>query len=126
MGPSNPKRILVIEDDHDIRSCLVEILEWEGYLVQTASNGQEGLDVLGKLEKTDLPDLILLDLMMPIKDGYQFREEQVAIEKLKLIPVVVMSADGNIGDKKNRARAKEYVRKPVDLDEILAVVARNL
>ncbi|MFL6646633.1 MAG: response regulator, partial [Sulfurifustaceae bacterium] len=82
--------VLVIEDDADIRGCVVEALEGEGYTVVTAENGQEGIDSLRNAAR--LPDLIILDLMMPVKDGVEFRMEQQAEPRWKDIPVIVMTA----------------------------------
>src|SRR4051812_8350855 len=65
-----PTRILVVEDDHDIRASLQSILIDEGYLVQACGNGREALS---ELASAVAPDLIILDLMMPVMDGWQFR-----------------------------------------------------
>jgi CheY-like chemotaxis protein len=82
--------ILIIDDDASIRELLVEVLEEEGYPVQSASNGEEALSILRTLPK--LPKLILLDLMMPVMDGWAFRQEQLQDPLLIGIPVVVLSA----------------------------------
>ena len=66
------KKILVIEDDDSIRELLVELLQSEGYLVVSVSNGLEGIKYL---ESHSNPDLILMDLMMPVMDGYSFRTQ---------------------------------------------------
>lgn len=116
------KQVLIIEDDRSISEALAELLESEGYLVQCAFNGQEGLDTLSK--STSLPCVILLDLMMPIKDGFQFRNEQLLDPKISGVPVVVMSADGHVQEKKARIGALDYIRKPVDVETYLRVVAR--
>jgi CheY-like chemotaxis protein len=114
------KKVLLIEDDLSIREIIQEILEGEGYDVHSVSNGQEGLDYLRS--GTKLPALILLDLMMPIKDGFAFRAEQVEDPQLKDIPVIVMSADGNINEKKVRTSATAYLRKPVELSDVVDAV----
>lgn len=116
------KRILIIEDDQAIREALVDLFESEGYQVERAVNGQEGIERLTSAQS--LPCVILLDLMMPIKDGFAFRKEQLENPKLSNVPVVVMSADGHVHEKKQRLQAKDYLHKPVDIDVYLDVVKR--
>jgi CheY-like chemotaxis protein len=62
--------------------------------------------------------------MMPVKDGFKFREEQLQEEAHKAVPVVIMSADGNVSEKKARIMAQDYIRKPVDINTYLNVVKR--
>ena len=115
------KTILIIEDDKYIREPLKELLESEGYFVLCAENGEEGLNVLHKNDG-EKPNLILLDLMMPVKDGFQFREEQLASSLIAHLPVVVMSADGNLNAKSKKLTAQAYLKKPIDIDEVVKVV----
>lgn len=110
------KRIFIIEDDLHIRESLKEILEIEGYDVISAVNGQDALD---QLRSGQIADLILLDLMMPIKDGYQFKIEQDSDPVLSKIPVIVMSANSNFADKKELKSAREHLKKPIELDTLL-------
>ena len=117
------KKIFVVEDDEDIRDSLIELLGGEGYEVTTAENGQIALDHL--CSTPQLPDLILLDLMMPIKDGYQFCIEQALNSKIAQIPVIIMSAHGHIKEKRERINARAYLKKPVDIDEIIETVKRH-
>ena len=115
--------ILIIEDDLDIRESLVEALEsGEGYVVRTAGNGREGLDSLKS--SAVLPNLILLDLMMPVMDGYQFRAEQKQSALYGAIPVVVMSADGKAEQKLAQLDCKAFLKKPLDLDELLEMIKK--
>jgi CheY-like chemotaxis protein len=116
------KRILVIEDDEGIRSGLQELLESEGYEVQLASDGKVGLDWLTQADP--LPCLIILDLMMPVLDGFGFREAQEKEARLASIPVVIMTADGHIQAKRIRTRAADFIRKPVDIFDLLDKVGR--
>jgi CheY-like chemotaxis protein len=116
------KKILLVEDDQDIRETLVELLQEEGYDVLFAENGQVGLDKLESIK--DLPNLILLDLMMPIKDGFQFCLEKEANPKFSHIPVVVMSADGHIRENQQRVNASAYLKKPLDIYQVIDVVQR--
>lgn len=117
------KRIFVVEDDLHIRESLTEVLEIEGYDVFSAVNGQEALEILHKGEKADL---ILLDLMMPVKDGFQFRMEQAQDPKISGIPVIIMSANGNLSAKKELDGVKDYLKKPIDLDALLDTINKYL
>lgn len=114
--------ILVIEDDVSINDLLSEILIEEGYEIKSVFNGLEALQWLS--QASVLPRLILLDLMMPVKNGYMFREEQLKISELACIPVVVMSADGNFIKNKSRIMADGYLKKPLELLELLDLVSK--
>lgn len=110
-------RVLIIDDDDAIRETLVEVLEGEGHFPTAAVNGA---DALAKLDAMDLPpDLILLDLMMPVKDGYEFRAEQRVHPRHGPIPVIVMSADPRADTDREVLAARSYLRKPFDLDGLL-------
>src|SRR5206468_11942375 len=107
-------RILLVEDDPEIRDTLGDLLREEGAAVAPAAHGR---DALAQLRGAAPPDVILLDLMMPVMDGWEFRVEQRADPVLACIPVIAMSADHSA---KARAIAAEaYVRKPIDLDELM-------
>jgi CheY-like chemotaxis protein len=111
---SGPATIFIVEDDFDTREMLGRFLELEGYAVKSASNGRQALELLG--ERADAC-VILLDLMMPVMDGWQFRREQVQNQALAGIPVIVVSAAGR--DRLQQIQADAYLSKPVDLDELL-------
>lgn len=113
------KRILVVEDDSSIRELLVELLQSEGYDVSSAVNGLEGLKYL---QTESNPDLILIDLMMPVMDGYSFRSEQLKNPDWAKIPVVVMSAEANAKEKMRSYDISAFLSKPVELDTILKTV----
>ena len=115
------KQILIIEDDHEIRSSLLEVLEEEGYSVLSAENGQQGIEVLEASET--MPSLIILDLMMPVLDGYGFRRAQSAHEHYSTIPTAVFSA-GYTSPDADIVRFEESIRKPVDLDDLFALVKK--
>jgi CheY-like chemotaxis protein len=115
------KRILIVEDDNSIRELLVELLQSEGYEVASAVNGLEGLKYL-QTQKN--PDLILIDLMMPVMDGYSFRTEQLKNPEWSKIPVVVMSAEANAKEKMKNFGITAFLAKPVELDTILKTVER--
>jgi CheY-like chemotaxis protein len=114
------QRVLVVEDDNAIRLSLTELLSNEGYDVSSVSNGQEALDLLAKGEL--LPSIILLDLMMPLMDGFSFRKKQIADPRIKDMPVIIMSADGNVQEKLKEVGGKAYIRKPIDIDVLLKTI----
>ena len=120
--PSN--RLLIIDDALEMHSMLRTLLSEEGYVVHCVSNGQAALRYLRSVE--ELPGLIFLDLMMPIMDGYEFREAQLSDPRLANTPVVIITADGHIESKKNKIQAVDSIRKPIDVDVMLQVVARYL
>lgn len=117
------KTILVVEDDAATRESLGLILGTQGYGVLGAGNGQEALDLL---RAGPYPDLILLDLMMPIMDGWQFRREQTRDAVLAGIPVVVLSADGNVRPKAAALGAAGYLQKPVEVECLLEEIRERL
>ena len=118
------KHVFVVEDDRDIRESVVEVLEDEGYVVSAASDGREGLLLLRRA--TPKPDLILLDLMMPIMNGFQFREEQRKDPELSAIPVVVITADVNARAKAESLGAAGFVQKPVKIQPLLDIIEQHL
>lgn len=103
-----------------IRESLAELLEMEGYCVDRASNGQEAINHLNAV--AILPDLILLDLMMPVKDGFQFRKEQQSNLRLLSIPIIIMSADGKVTEKQRIIGSIAYVKKPIDINQVLHLI----
>ncbi len=115
------KHILIVEDDRDVAQSIADVLEQEGYRTALSPNGREALDYL---QRGNRPDLILLDLMMPVMDGWEFRSEQVRTPELAAIPVVAVSADGNIVRKASTLRADGSVAKPATIDELLDEVER--
>ncbi len=114
------RRVLVVEDDEDIRSFVSDALAWEGYEVQEAADGCRALAVLAEWRA----DLVLLDLMMPSCNGWMFRAEQLARDDLAGIPVVVMSAAHDTHREADKLQATAVVPKPFELDRLLATVGR--
>ncbi|HEY6002247.1 MAG TPA: response regulator [Anaeromyxobacter sp.] len=112
--------ILVVDDDPELRETLGELLVQEGYDTRLAENGKRALEFL---RHGGRPRLILLDLMMPEMNGWQFREEQLKDEELRDIPVVVMTASR--GFRKDDISVQEILFKPVGLGEIIDAVERN-
>lgn len=115
----NYKSILVVEDNIDIQESLKATLENEGYSVFTADNGKEAIDQLGKIPT---PCLILLDLMMPIMNGWEFVEEINKDIMLSSIPIVVVTA---IGDSKNSPKTDGYIPKPINFDALISAVCKH-
>ncbi len=101
---------------------MAELLGLEGFQVSCASNGREGLELLES--SPELPGLILLDLMMPEMDGYEFREAQLRDPRLAGIPVLIMTAGSDIELKAQSLGVHGYLQKPfADIETILGVVA---
>ena len=114
-----PPLVLVVDDDPDILEALCDILEGEGYRVARARHGQEAL---ARVE-VEWPDLVLLDLMMPVMDGLTFAQVIRGRVSDRDLPIVVISADGN----RQRAvpvGAVGYLAKPFDIDSLLSEVSR--
>jgi CheY-like chemotaxis protein len=111
--------ILVVEDDPDTREMLERFLQLEGFDVRTAANGQLALQAL---QADSALCVILLDLMMPVMNGWQFRQVQAQDPKLSRIPVVVVTAAG-ARDDIPAIEADGWLSKPVDFDRLLATIA---
>ena len=116
--------ILLVEDDADIRGMIAQLLELEGYEVLVSANGMDGLQILREREGPARPGLILLDLMMPVMNGWQFRAEQARDPALDRIPVVVMSGDGRVTERAPQVRAASFLKKPVDLEVLLETIKK--
>jgi len=123
MLPSTPKHILVVDDDADLAEVLDRVLEKSGYVVTWAKNGEEALSYLRRREPLDV---VLLDLMMPVMNGWEFRAEQLKDPRLSEIPVVVFSGHGKLDQNALAIGAVANLRKPIGLDELLAVLRRIL
>jgi CheY-like chemotaxis protein len=111
--------VLVVDDDPDIRDSLREVLEDEGYQVSCVGNGREALDHLKAASPQ--PCVILLDLMMPVMDGWQFRKEQKQDPAIANIPLVVITATGK---RPVLVDAAELVMKPLDLNRLFEAIGR--
>ena len=117
-----PARILLVEDDTAIRQTLAEVLEDEGYEVACAANGAEAL---AHLTRSAVPSLILLDLTMPVMDGWTFRSVQREDPRLARIPTVVVSAN-HTADRRtvDVLAADAFLAKPFDLDSLMDTIER--
>jgi CheY-like chemotaxis protein len=110
--------VMVVEDDQDIRDILSEVLIGAGYSAVTACNGAQALEIL----KTVKPGLILLDLNMPVMNGFEFRSLQKSDPAIAQIPTVVMSALHNMVAHLPELVIEEALEKPLELDQLLRVV----
>ncbi len=117
---ATPRVILVVDDDTDLRETLGELLSNEGYDTRLCENGRAALEFL---RQGGRPELILLDLMMPEMNGWQFREEQLKDAALRGIPVIVMTASRGFDG--HAILAEEILYKPVGLGELIEAVERN-
>lgn len=114
------RTIMVVDDDPDIRETLCLLLEAEGHVVVCSANGEEALE---QLRQGVRPCLILLDLMMPVMDGFQFRTEQQSDAALAPIPVVAITAAGPAVAR--RIDAAEVLLKPFGLDDVRDAIDRH-
>ncbi len=115
--------VIVIEDDADVATTMAEVLHDEGYGVITTPNGREALEVLRALPAP--PGLILLDLMMPEMNGWEFRDAQIRDRSLASIPVVIMTAHADRFDRDELHRPSALLRKPLSTDVLIDTVGRH-
>lgn len=118
--PTAHRPILIVEDDADLREMMAQLLILEGYRAEAVANGRDALEYL---RRGDRPDLILLDLMMPVMDGWEFRRRQREDPALAGVPVVVLSA-------LDHTRAADlggtaFLKKPLDFDRLLELVRQH-
>jgi two-component system, chemotaxis family, chemotaxis protein CheY len=114
---SEERLVLIVEDDQDILQMLGLCLSTEGYRILMANNGEEALEVL----KAERPHVILLDMMMPVMDGWQFVAEMDA-RGLRGSNLLILSADRGVQGHAGSLRASAHLAKPFDLDELLGKV----
>jgi CheY-like chemotaxis protein len=113
--------VLVVEDHPDVRRTLSELLVQAGYAVTSAADGQEALTCL---RTAPLPHLILLDLIMPVMDGWEFRRQQRQDPALAAIPLVVVSGGETAPPSAGFVDAASYLLKPIDFDVLLSTIDR--
>lgn len=118
MAAAHDIHVLVVDDQEVIRDTLQVALDDEGFSVECAANGREALAVIGRWK----PDVILLDLMMPVMDGWQFRREQQDDPALAHIPVLVITAAG--AQQASTISATELLAKPLRIERVLDVLGR--
>jgi CheY-like chemotaxis protein len=109
--------VLIVEDDADLREMMAQLLSLEGFHTAAVANGREALEYL---EKSESPEVILLDLMMPVMDGWEFRRHQQADPVLSRVPVIVLSALDQ--SRTASVDAAAFLKKPLDFDRLLELV----
>jgi|SRR4051794_27820534 len=114
--------IVIVEDDSDVREALEEVLNEEGYQTLGFADGEKALAVMQNMEAP--PPLILLDLMMPKMNGWQFRAAQQHLPAVRAIPTVILSADANVSQNLQALGAAGYLRKPIHIQTLLELVER--
>ena len=111
-------RVLVVEDDPSTRDLLATALEVFGVAVATASNGRDGLECL----KRERPCVVLLDLMMPVMDGTQFREAQLADAGLAQVPVLLVTAVHDPEVRAHQLHVNGWIEKPFQIERVIEAV----
>jgi two-component system cell cycle response regulator DivK len=117
-------KILLIEDNEMNRDMLSRRLQRKGYEVLLAVDGQQGVDIC----RAELPSLLLLDLSLPVKDGWQVAREVKADSKIKHVPIIALTAHAMADDRQRALQAgcDDYDTKPVDLPRLLAKIEKLL
>jgi CheY-like chemotaxis protein len=115
--------IMIVEDDGGLREALVEVLREEGYHVHGLANGREAMNELRG--RTSVPNLIIVDLLMPIMNGHEFCAALLLDPELAGIPVVLMSADAHLGERAGDLAAAAYLRKPLDVQMLLSTIQEH-
>lgn len=116
-APKVERSILLVEDNEMNRDMLTRRLERKGYRVLTAVNGQEGLEIAGR----EAPDLVLMDMSLPVLDGWEATRRLKAAAATRQIPVIALTAHAMISDKDKALEAgcDDYDTKPIELDRLL-------
>lgn len=115
--------VLIVEDDQDIRDSIADVLRDEGHAAETAAHGLAALDRL-KRDDSEPPSLILLDLMMPVMNGWELRAELLKDARLAAIPVVVLTGDARPKERAAELGAADAVGKPISIEQLLELVER--
>ena len=118
---TQPPLVLIVEDDRSLRDMLADLLDGSGYRTVTASDGAAGLDTLRRAA----PDLVLLDVAMPVMDGLTFLRRRSDEACRPTVPVVVMSAQQRESEARTLG-ARQFISKPFDLDDLLCVIDQCL
>ena len=113
--------ILLVEDDSDIRESLAELLLLRGYQVTAVADGREALNYL---ETGDLPCLIILDLMLPVMSGWEFRHRQLSDARWSSIPTILLSGVNNLFQESQRLQAVAFIPKPIDIQSLYKTIDR--
>jgi CheY-like chemotaxis protein len=119
---SRPALLLVVDDDPDLRLVVTSVLERQGYRVLSAENGAAALDLLARAD--ELPHLILLDMMMPVMNGWAFCAARDQDPNLARIPVVLFSAHAEIDAETEALHAVASLQKPLRAPQLVEAVAK--
>jgi signal transduction histidine kinase/CheY-like chemotaxis protein len=119
--PGESRGVLVVDDDADMRGAVADVLADAGFPVATASNGEEALAALRSGRR---PGVILLDLLMPVMNGFEFRKAQRNDPAFAAIPTVVISASAELDARRGELEGTEVLRKPVDMEALVALASR--
>jgi two-component system cell cycle response regulator DivK len=124
MSDEKKKRILVIEDNPDNRTLIIDVLDSLDYVGLEAVNGEEGVEIAAR----ERPDVVLLDLSLPRKDGWTAVGELKADPDLAHIPVIAMTAHAMVGDRERALKAgcDDYISKPIDLTLLVEKLRKYL
>jgi CheY-like chemotaxis protein len=114
--------VMIIEDDPDIRAALADVIAEDGHETITAANGRDALEQLQT--SAVAPCVIVLDLMMPVMDGWQFAAGLREVSAWASIPIVIVSAGDDVEAEARALGARGHLRKPVNLDDLLATILR--
>lgn len=117
------KKLLVVDDDEGIREAFASLLSDEGFDIRTAENGARALRLC---EEGYRPDAILLDLQMPVVNGYEFRQRQAETHGLREVPVIVLSASRFLSARSEGLQGTVVLPKPVDADHLIQAVQRAI
>jgi len=112
----NVTTVLVVDDDAEIRQALAELLEDEDYGVMLAANGKEALDLVAGGQR---PDVILLDVMMPVMDGWHFLSARLKYPELVEVPIIIISAGQEAEREAHKVGVFEVARKPLHVDDLI-------
>lgn len=119
--PNRRPQVLLVDDDATVRDSMKWLLELHGHPVVTAANGAEALD---RLRNGLRPRVILLDLIMPVMDGFEFREKQIQDAELAAIPVLVYSGDFDSAANAKRLGATAYFQKAAGVEALLKLIEK--
>jgi CheY-like chemotaxis protein len=115
-------RVLLVEDDPSSSEAMRDLLETAGHEVDCARNGREALE---RLQAGSGYCVILLDVMMPVMNGYEFRDEQLKDPRLASIPVIVLTADGRAREKARRLKSNQFFQKPFSPPALLRAIEQH-
>jgi CheY-like chemotaxis protein len=118
---TTPKTILIIDDDADFRKLLAHLLKREGYEIAEAVDGEKALDYLWYSGKP-APSLIILDLIMPVMDGWKFRGIQKSDPKISHVPVIVITSGQTAEQDISSVQVSAFLKKPIQIDFLLRTV----